>query len=49
MELKKWNVYIENANQDWEAFKSIRPDPDFEQQLEQVELDHEGIFWVEED
>ena len=44
MDLKKWNVYIENANHDWEAFKSIMPDPDFEQQLEKVELIVRGSF-----
>ncbi|WP_231505387.1 DUF3024 domain-containing protein [Paenibacillus massiliensis] len=49
MELKKWTVYIKTANHDWEVFRSIRPDPGFEQQLEKVELDREGIFWVEED
>lgn len=42
----KWRVYVKNANHDWEPVKSIAPSPDFERQLEQVELDHEGIFWV---
>ncbi|GJM74953.1 hypothetical protein HMSSN036_71690 [Paenibacillus macerans] len=42
----KWSVYVKNSNHDWEPVKSIAPNPDFEQQLELVELDREGIFWV---
>ncbi|WP_082207856.1 MULTISPECIES: DUF3024 domain-containing protein [Paenibacillus] len=46
LEQNNWSVYVKNANQDWEPVKSIAPHPDFERQLEQVELDREGIFWV---
>ncbi|MEC0137806.1 DUF3024 domain-containing protein [Paenibacillus macerans] len=40
----KWSVYVKNADQDWEPVISIAPHPDFERQLEQVELDREGSF-----
>ncbi len=45
LEHNQWNVYALNASHDWVPVKSIAPSPDFERQLEQVELDPEGIFW----
>ncbi|MCM3701643.1 DUF3024 domain-containing protein [Paenibacillus macerans] len=45
LERGQWSVYANNANREWERVQSIAPCSDFEQQLEQVELDPEGIFW----
>lgn len=46
MEQDKWNVYAKDKNNQWIAVPSIMPHSDFEDQLEQVELDREGIFWI---
>lgn len=45
LENSLWNIYARNASHDWVPVTSIAPSPDFEQQLEQVEIDSEGIFW----
>lgn len=41
-----WSVYTRSADDQWNAVSSIEPHPDFEQQLEQVEMDREGLFWI---
>ncbi|MBD2845349.1 DUF3024 domain-containing protein [Paenibacillus sp. IB182496] len=41
-----WDVYAPAANEDWATVCSIAPHPDFEAQLEQIELDREGLFWI---
>lgn len=41
-----WSVYAKDGNGSWVSVSSIRPDPDFERQLEQVEIDREGLFWM---
>lgn len=45
LERGKWRVYAWNGVQCWEEVRSILPTPDFEYQLEQVELDVDGLFW----
>nr|WP_010275300.1 DUF3024 domain-containing protein [Paenibacillus senegalensis] len=42
----KWSVLAYNGGRQWAGVKSISPHWDFERQLEQVELDHEGVFWI---
>ncbi|SDD68478.1 Protein of unknown function [Paenibacillus sp. UNCCL117] len=42
---KRWTVFTSTGPDEWSLVESIRPAEDFEQQLEQVELDHEGLFW----
>lgn len=37
--------YEWNGNNVWASVDSIARDPDFERQLEQVEVDREGLFW----
>lgn len=49
LERNKWSVYAQSASHDWVRVTSIAPDVDFERQLEQVELDQEGIFWPSDD
>lgn len=41
-----WTVYRPDGDASWTPVSSIPPSPDFERQLEQVELDPDGIFWV---
>ncbi|WP_018752149.1 DUF3024 domain-containing protein [Paenibacillus sanguinis] len=41
----RWRVYARNPVQGWERVPSILPSADFECQLEQVELDMDGLFW----
>lgn len=45
LERGKWQVYGRNGVEGWERVPSILPTPDFECQLEQVELDADGLFW----
>ncbi|SFE60642.1 Protein of unknown function [Paenibacillus algorifonticola] len=42
----QWHVYATDSNGGWKAASAIAPNPHFEQQLEQVEIDQEGIFWI---
>ena len=46
LEREKWHVYANDGNNGWHTVASISPHADFEQQLEQVELDLEGVFWI---
>lgn len=46
LERNKWSVYARDRESQWFAVPSIRPRSDFEDQLEQVELDREGVFWI---
>ncbi|MBO2946113.1 DUF3024 domain-containing protein [Paenibacillus sp. F411] len=41
-----WHVYAGKEDGSFVPVSTIRPDPDFEKQLEQVELDSEGLFWI---
>jgi hypothetical protein len=42
-----WSVYAKSAGSgSWINVPFILPNIDFEQQLEQVEIDREGIFWI---
>lgn len=43
---ERWSVYASNGDGGWFLARSIPPDTDFERQLEQVELDREGLFWI---
>ncbi|MDQ0165310.1 DUF3024 domain-containing protein [Bacillus horti] len=42
----KWTVWSMNRDNEWSKVVSIQPESDFERQLELVELDQEGVFWV---
>lgn len=46
MEQGRWEVYAQDAAGGWMAVAGISPHADFERQLEQVELDREGRFWI---
>lgn len=46
LEQDKWHVYAKHSSSYWHSVASIAPQADFEQQLEQVELDVDGVFWV---
>lgn len=46
LEAGSWSVYTRSADEHWRPVSSIEPHPDFEQQLEQVETDPEGLFWI---
>ncbi|MFH5183540.1 DUF3024 domain-containing protein [Paenibacillus sp. TAB 01] len=41
-----WHVYAKDGDNGWQAVTSISPHADFEWEVEQVELDREGIFWI---
>jgi hypothetical protein len=41
-----WSVYALDDDGEWSLVPSITPCPDFERQLERVELDREGVFWT---
>jgi Protein of unknown function (DUF3024). len=45
LEKRRWSVYAQESNENWAPVLSIPPSPDFEWQLEQVEIDRERIFW----
>lgn len=49
LERGRWSVYAWNAERGWERAQSILPSADFECQLEQVELDVDGLFWPVDD
>lgn len=46
LEAGRWSVYTRSAGEEWRPVSSIEPHPDFEQQLELVESDREGLFWI---
>ncbi len=46
LESGSWRVYAKQEDGSFQPVSSIVPDPDFERQLEQVELDAEGLFWI---
>ncbi|MBD2868477.1 DUF3024 domain-containing protein [Paenibacillus arenilitoris] len=41
-----WRVYAGKKDGSFVPVPSIPPHPDFEKQLEQVEQDSEGLFWI---
>ncbi|MFS0728296.1 DUF3024 domain-containing protein [Paenibacillus sp. 1P07SE] len=41
-----WCVQGKNQEGGWHTVPWIKPNGDFECQLEQVELDREGLFWI---
>ncbi|MGO4547796.1 DUF3024 domain-containing protein [Paenibacillus sp. 2TAB23] len=45
LESQKWKVYAKNEDNKWSFVEVISPSEDFEQQLEWVEMDQEGLFW----
>ncbi|CAM3534858.1 MULTISPECIES: DUF3024 domain-containing protein [Saccharibacillus] len=47
LERGAWSVYAKQGEgpEEWVAARSIEPRMDFEDQLEQFELDREGLFW----
>ncbi len=45
LEQGAWNLYAKTEDGTWAAAPSLAPQPDFEDQLEQFELDPEGLFW----
>src|SRR4030095_9947045 len=45
LESEKWKVYAKNGENTWTFVEIISPCEDFERQLEQVEIDQEGLFW----
>jgi len=42
----KWSVYARDEGGCWRPVESIAPYEDFESQLEKVEIDREGVFWI---
>lgn len=46
LEAGSWSVYAKQADGSFLPVSSIKPHPDFERQLEQVEIDREGLFWI---
>ncbi|MCR2807506.1 DUF3024 domain-containing protein [Paenibacillus soyae] len=46
LEAGSWRVYAKREDGAFVPVPAIRPDSDFERQLEQVELDTEGLFWI---
>lgn len=46
LEAGMWSVYAKSGGGEWFLVDSILPDPDFERQLEQVEIDQDGLFWI---
>ncbi|GBF78184.1 hypothetical protein PA598K_06794 [Paenibacillus sp. 598K] len=46
LEAGGWCVYAKGEDGSFMPVSAIEPDPDFERQLEQVELDPEGLFWI---
>ncbi len=46
-EEERWSVYARSSdNGAWASVPFIAPHVDFEHQLEQVEMDREGVFWI---
>lgn len=45
LEQGAWNIYAKSDNGQWNAAECLKPQSDFEDQLEQFELDPEGLFW----
>ncbi|WP_341415284.1 DUF3024 domain-containing protein [Paenibacillus filicis] len=45
LEGQQWTVYVRKDGEAWSLVDSIPPAGDFEKQLEQVELDREGLIW----
>jgi hypothetical protein len=45
LESKQWKVYAKNFDNTWTFVEIISPSADFERQLEQVEIDQDGLFW----
>ncbi|VUG04088.1 hypothetical protein PPOLYM_00461 [Paenibacillus polymyxa] len=41
-----WHVYARQEAESWQRVKEIAPNPCFEEQLEQIEIDPAGIFWT---
>jgi hypothetical protein len=46
LEEGNWTVYAKDGDDAWFPAHSIARDADFERQLEQVEIDREGLFWI---
>lgn len=46
LEAGYWSVYAKQADGCFLPVSSIEPHPDFERQLEQVEIDRKGLFWI---
>lgn len=46
LEAGSWRVYARREDGGFVPVPAIQPDPDFERQLEQVEIDPEGLFWI---
>lgn len=46
LEAGSWRVYAKQGDGSFLPVPSIKPDSDFERQLEQVEMDTEGLFWT---
>lgn len=46
LEAGMWSVYAKSSDGKWFLVDTILPDPDFERQLEQVEIDQDGLFWI---
>lgn len=41
-----WSVYAKDKQGSWYCVPTISPNESFEAQLEQVEIDHDGVFWI---
>ncbi|NGZ77105.1 DUF3024 domain-containing protein [Saccharibacillus alkalitolerans] len=45
LEQGAWSLYAKKEDGQWTIAEAIEPRPDFEDQLEQFELDPQGLFW----
>lgn len=45
LEQGTWSLYAKSADGCWSAAESLASQPDFEDQLAQLEQDPEGLFW----
>lgn len=46
LEANGWQVYAKQSDGCFLPVDTIKPHPDFERQLEQVEMDNDGLFWI---
>lgn len=46
LEDNKWRVYAKDSKKNWMQVTLIDSDENFEKQLEQVEVDQQGMFWA---
>lgn len=44
-ESMKWNLYCRDRNSKWHPYMNLKPTPDFDLLIKEVDRDPTGIFW----